>query len=331
MDKVIIEGLQVDALIGIHAWERRGPQPLLLDLELAFDNRRAAASDAIADTVDYQAVSERIAAFVAPTSFQLVETLAEECAQLVLREFAVEWLRLVVRKPGALHAARAVGVAIERTQADLRPDPERPARREEEAVPRGTPSSSGAVLRARAEEPRPSPAEPRGASRLRRATSRAYLSLGSNLDPEDNLRAALAALEARFGEVQLSPVYRTPAVGFRGPDFYNAIAVIDSDIHPFALNDWLHALELAHGRDRRDANYSNRPLDIDIIYFGELVLDGPGDFQLPRPELHHAFVLKPLADVAPDFVDPIRGMTLARLWAAHPEHDNPPEQADGIL
>ena len=135
----------------------------------------------------------------------------------------------------------------------------------------------------------------------------------------------------RFGDVVLSPVYRSPAAGFRGPDFLNAIALVDSDIHPFALNDWLHALELAHGRDRRDANYSNRPLDIDIIYFGELVLDGPGDFQLPRPELHHAFVLKPLADVAPDFVDPIRGMTLARLWAAHPEHDSPPEQVDITL
>ena len=130
--------------------------------------------------------------------------------------------------------------------------------------------------------------------------------------------------------MQLSPVYCTPPSGFKGPDFYNAIAVIESDIHPFALNDWVHALEVAHGRDRRDANYSNRPLDIDIIYFGELVLDGPGDFQLPRPELHHAFVLKPLADVAPDFVDPIRGMTLARLWAAHPQHDRPPEQVVGF-
>ncbi len=330
MDKVIIEGLQVSALIGVHAWERRGPQPLLLDLELAFDNRRAAASDAVGDTVDYQAVSDRVIAFASQSSYQLVESLAEECAQLVLREFGVDWLRLVVRKPEAVRAARAVGVAIERTQADLRPDPAREAAAAAPA-PRGTPTTSGAVLRARAEQPAPSPAEPRGTSRLRRATSRAYLSMGSNIEPEHNLRAAVEALQARFGDVQLSPVYRTPAVGFRGPDFLNAIAVIDSDMHPFALNDWLHALELAHGRDRRDANYSNRPLDLDIIYFGELVLDGPGDFQLPRPELHHAFVLKPLADVAPDFVDPIRGMTLARLWAAHPEYERPPEQVDGIL
>lgn len=78
----------------------------------------------------------------------------------------------------------------------------------------------------------------------------AYLSLGSNVEPERHLRAAVAALRARFGEVLLSPVYRTRSVGFDGTDFLNAAAVIDSDLDPFALNDWLHALEDAHGRDR---------------------------------------------------------------------------------
>jgi len=90
-------------------------------------------------------------------------------------------------------------------------------------------------------------------------------------------------------------------------------------------------LEEAQGRDRRDAAYSNRPLDVDIIYFGDLVLDGPGEFQLPRPELRHAFVLKPLADVAPDFVDPIRNTTLAQLWKIHPDHATPPEQVELAL
>jgi 2-amino-4-hydroxy-6-hydroxymethyldihydropteridine diphosphokinase len=126
-------------------------------------------------------------------------------------------------------------------------------------------------------------------------------------------------------------VYRTPAQGFSGPDFLNAIAVIDSDIHPFALNDWLHALEIAQGRDRRDASYSDRPLDIDIIYFGDLVLEGPGDFQLPRPELHHDYVLKPLADIAPDFVDPVRNINLGKLWSAHPHAQSPPQQVDLAL
>ncbi|NUS39437.1 MAG: 2-amino-4-hydroxy-6-hydroxymethyldihydropteridine diphosphokinase [Lysobacter sp.] len=157
-------------------------------------------------------------------------------------------------------------------------------------------------------------------------TAAAYLSLGSNIAPEENLRAAVAALRARFGEVQVSPVYRTKAVGFDGPDFLNAIALVHSDLNPFALHKWLHRLEEAQGRDRRDAAYSNRPLDIDIIYFGDLVLDGPGEFQLPRPELNHAFVLKPLADIAPAFVDPIRHATLAQLWKIHPDYAQPPEQ-----
>lgn len=329
MDKVFIEGLEIEALIGVYDWERRIRQPLRFDLEMAFDNRRPATTDAIDDTLDYKAVSKRLIAFVSGSSYALVETLAEQCALLVLREFGVEHLKLKLSKPGAVRGAVAVGVMIERSRADLPPDEQLAT----EAAPPGTPASSPAVAAARARVVLPAAAMPtrRGANRLRRATSRAYLSLGSNIAPEDNLRSAVAALRERFGEVQVSPVYRTAAVGFEGPDFLNAIAVIDSDVHPFALNDLLHALEVAHGRDRRDASYSNRPLDIDIIYFGELVLDGPGDFQLPRPELHHAFVLKPLADVAPDFVDPIRGVSLSRLWAAHPEHDSPPEQVDIAL
>jgi 2-amino-4-hydroxy-6-hydroxymethyldihydropteridine diphosphokinase len=322
MDKVFIEGLEIEALIGIYDWERRIRQPLVFDLEMAFDNRGPAASDDIADTLDYKAVSKRLVGFVSESSCGLVETLAEQCAQLVLREFAVEWLRLKLRKPGAVRGARAVGVEIERGRADLQGDAAVVAK--PKGVPASAPPSAPkvapeAALRRRAADHKPRP------------RSRAYLSLGSNLSPEQNLRMAVAALRERFGEVEASPVYRTASVGFQGPDFLNAIVAIDSDIHPFALNDWLHALEEAHGRDRRDASYSNRPLDIDIIYFGDLVLDGPGDFQLPRAELHHAFVLKPLADIAPEFVDPIRGITLARLWSAHPEHDMPPTQIDLTL
>ncbi|MEO6263564.1 MAG: 2-amino-4-hydroxy-6-hydroxymethyldihydropteridine diphosphokinase, partial [Luteimonas sp.] len=105
-------------------------------------------------------------------------------------------------------------------------------------------------------------AKKKPSSKFQSATCPAYLSLGSNIEPEENLRKALAALRARFGEAVVSPVYRTRSAGFDGPDFLNAIAIVESDIHPFALNDWLHALEVAQGRDRRDAAYSDRPLDI---------------------------------------------------------------------
>lgn len=150
---------------------------------------------------------------------------------------------------------------------------------------------------------------------------KAYLSLGSNVDAERNLRSAFAALRARFGDIVASTVYRFPAVGFDGPDFLNAAAVIDSDLDPQALNAWLHALEDAHGRDRSGPRFGDRPLDIDIVFYDDLVLSGPGHLQLPRDELRHAFVLRPLAEIAPDFLDPRSGRTLAALWAASPERD----------
>lgn len=155
---------------------------------------------------------------------------------------------------------------------------------------------------------------------------RAYLSLGSNVAPEAHLRAAIDALRARFGNVVVSPVYRTPAVGFDGPDFLNAAAIIDSDLEPQPLNDWLHALEDAHGRDRSGPRFSSRTLDIDIVLFDARVLEGEGNLRIPRPELEHAFVLRPLADIAPGAQVPGTGSTLAALWAAHPEHGTPAVQ-----
>ena len=317
MDKVFIEGLEVEALIGIYDWERRIRQPLHFDVEMAFDNRRPAASDDIADTLDYKAVSKRLIEFVSQSGFGLVETLAERCAALILDEFAVAHVRLKLSKPGAVRGARTVGVIIERGRSA---DVGRAAVETPEGATR-LPAPKASVRPARV-----TATKKKSASKSAAAKCRSYLSLGSNIEPEVNLREAVAALRERFGEVLMSPVYRTPAAGFAGPDFLNAIAVIDSDIHPFALNVWLHALEMKQGRDRRDASYSDRTLDVDIIYFGDLVLEGPGDFQLPRPELHHAFVLKPLADVAPEFVDPVRHVTLAQLWAAHPDVDKPPPQ-----
>ncbi len=144
---------------------------------------------------------------------------------------------------------------------------------------------------------------------------KAYLSLGSNIAPDANLRSAVHALRKRFGALLLSPVYRTSAVGFAGADFLNAAALIDSDLDAPALNDWLHALEDAHGRDRSGARFSDRPLDIDIVFYDDLVLAGVGHLQIPRDELRHAFVLKPLADIAPDFVHPQLGLSLTTLWA----------------
>lgn len=163
--------------------------------------------------------------------------------------------------------------------------------------------------------------------------SKAYLSLGSNREPEHHLRAAIAALRKHFGDVVLSPVYRTRAVGFDGGDFLNAAAIIDTTLDPFALNDWLHALEDAHGRDRSGPRFGDRTLDIDIVLFDDLVLRGDGHrgshpgqvLQIPRDELKHAFVLRPLAEIAPAVVVPGTGHTLAELWEHHADRRAPME------
>ena len=116
-DIVFIDGLEIETLIGIYDWERRIRQPLRFDLEMEFDNRVPAASDAIGDTLDYKAVSKRLVQYVSESSFGLVETLAERCAALVIEEFGVACVRLRLSKPGAVRGALAVGVRIERRRA----------------------------------------------------------------------------------------------------------------------------------------------------------------------------------------------------------------------
>jgi 2-amino-4-hydroxy-6-hydroxymethyldihydropteridine diphosphokinase len=146
--------------------------------------------------------------------------------------------------------------------------------------------------------------------------ARAYLSLGSNIDPERHLSRAVEELRERFGAPTVSSFLRTPAVGFDGPDFLNAAAIVETDLDIVALDAWLHALEDAHGRRRDVPRFADRPLDIDIVFFDDLVFRGPGNLQVPRPELQHAFVLRPLAEIAPGFRDPGSGRTLAELWDA---------------
>jgi len=117
MDRVFIENLTVETIIGIYDWEREIRQAVSLDLEMDFDIRNAAASDSIEDTLDYKAVSKRLIHFIEQSQFQLVEALAERCAAIVLEEFPVTRLKLRLSKPGAVRGSSAVGVMIERSAA----------------------------------------------------------------------------------------------------------------------------------------------------------------------------------------------------------------------
>ena len=118
MDIIFLHNLKVDTVIGIFDWERRIRQDVIIDLDMASDIRKAAASDHIDDTLDYKSVAKRIIAFVEAAEFQLVETLAERIAEIILCEFPVPWVRVRINKQGAVRGARDVGVIIERGNRD---------------------------------------------------------------------------------------------------------------------------------------------------------------------------------------------------------------------
>jgi dihydroneopterin aldolase len=119
MDKIFLNELKVETVIGIWEWERKIRQTVVIDLEMSADIAKAAATDDVEDTLNYKSVAKRVQVFVADSSFQLVETLAERIAGIVREEFDVEWVKVRVNKPGAIRGSRDVGILIERGQ---RPD-----------------------------------------------------------------------------------------------------------------------------------------------------------------------------------------------------------------
>ena len=116
MDLIYIRNLRADCIIGVFDWERRVRQTVAIDLDLAGDVAHAAQSDKLEDTLDYKAISKRLVDYVNASQFQLVETLAERVAEIVLKEFGVPWVRVRINKKGALRQATDVGVVIERGQ-----------------------------------------------------------------------------------------------------------------------------------------------------------------------------------------------------------------------
>ena len=146
--------------------------------------------------------------------------------------------------------------------------------------------------------------------------TRVYLGLGSNIEPERNLALGVAELERRFGKLELSPVYRAPAVGFESPDFLNAVAAIETALAPEALLEIIEEIHDVAGRERDATNkWVARSLDIDLLLYGDLV-SPERPLRVPRGDvLDYAFVLRPLAELAPGDVHPVTGRTFAEHWA----------------
>jgi len=146
--------------------------------------------------------------------------------------------------------------------------------------------------------------------------ARVYISLGSNIDAPRHLRAGVAALREHFGELALSSVYESEAVGFAGDNFLNLVAGLDTDLPIAEVADILHRIEDANGRVRSGPRFSARTLDLDLLLYDDVVQGPEPGPELPREEItRNAFVLWPLAEIAPALRHPTAARSMAELWA----------------
>jgi 2-amino-4-hydroxy-6-hydroxymethyldihydropteridine diphosphokinase len=143
---------------------------------------------------------------------------------------------------------------------------------------------------------------------------RVYIGIGSNIDRENSIRGALRELTGHFGPLTLSPVYESRALGFEGENFFNLVAGFDSAESIEQIKETLSRIESRLGRVRRENRFSARTLDLDLLLYGDTVRHDD-KVNLPHPDIRrYAFVLRPLADIAPDWRHPETGLSCARMW-----------------
>ena len=143
---------------------------------------------------------------------------------------------------------------------------------------------------------------------------RVYISIGSNIEPARHVRLAVLALHEFYGELIISRVYESESVGFEGDNFYNLVVGLDTEQDVEQVNHTLHKIEDRYGRERKGPRFSARSIDLDLLMYDELVMQN-GKLILPREEiLQNAFVLWPLAEIAPELMHPIEQKTMATLW-----------------
>ena len=158
-----------------------------------------------------------------------------------------------------------------------------------------------------------------------------FLGIGSNMDAESNLCLAVSELRSRFGELALSRVYRSTALGFDGDDFLNMVVGLQTDLSPHDLLFFVETIHALAGRKRGPDRYTSRPLDIDLLLYGDLV-DREPPLRLPRRDvLAHSFVLRPLAEIAPDFIHPETQVSIADHWRDFDAACHPLTSVDVIL
>ncbi len=153
--------------------------------------------------------------------------------------------------------------------------------------------------------------------------SEVFVALGSNIDPDERLQSAARLLKSHFPDARFSSCYRNAAVGFEGEDFVNAVVAFSTDLPVLELLRLLHAIEEQCGRGRADSKWGPRAMDLDLLLYGEEVGEGPGYVLSRRDMLRRAYMLGPLAELAPDVPHPVARETIGALWQAFPQADHP--------
>ena len=158
-----------------------------------------------------------------------------------------------------------------------------------------------------------------------------YVGLGSNIDPENNLHLGVRELRERYGELQLSAVYRNRALGFDGDDFLNLVAEFESDDSPQVICEQIELIHNLSGRDRESGKWEARQLDIDLLLYNDLIVD-ERPVRIPRRDvLKYSFVLRPLAELAPGLVHPVTGRTMLDHWQEFDATSHPLDVVGVIL
>ena len=158
-----------------------------------------------------------------------------------------------------------------------------------------------------------------------------YLGLGSNIEPENNLGLAVRELRQRYGDIDVSAVYRSKAVGFDGDDFLNLVVRLWSEESALEICEYIEHLHKLSGRVRGAEKWASRPLDIDLLLYNDQIIDEP-PVKVPRSDvLEYSFVLRPMAELAPDLVHPVTGRTMHEHWQEFDEQRHPLELVGVIL
>lgn len=158
--------------------------------------------------------------------------------------------------------------------------------------------------------------------------NRIFVSIGSNMEREFNLRSGVRHLNEHFGPLTQSGVYQTGAIGFEGEDFYNMAVGFDSNLPVEQVQDTIKEIENAHGRQRGLGKFTSRPLDIDLLLYGDMIRH-TGSIDVPRREiLYHAFVLQPLCEIAPALRHPETGLSIDETWRNFDASGQPSRRID---